>query len=111
MTEAAIGLTLILIVFWALINRQRHRESRDAVARLGTLVNAFRYNSEILLQDNINNAEQAARILRKAQERKPDAVHYDEAQCMYDLGFEYRPELNVAANLAVLTAVIRALKG
>lgn len=111
MTEAAIGLAVILIVFWALINRQRHRESRDAVARLGSYVNVFRYNSEILLQDNINNAERAARILRKAQERKPDAVYYDEAQCMYDLGFEYQPELNVAANLAVLSAVIRALKG
>jgi tetratricopeptide (TPR) repeat protein len=111
MTEFIIGFTVVLVILWALINRQRQKESRDAVARLGTLMNAFSYNSEILLVDNINNAERAMKILRKAQERKPDAVYYDEAQHMYELGFEYKPELPVAANLAVLSAVIRALKG
>lgn len=111
MIEAAMGLALLLVIFWALINRQRHRESRDAMVRLGSYMNVFAYNSEILLQDNINNAERAARILRKAQERKPDAVHYDEVQAIQELGYSYNTGLSIAANLAVLSAVIRALKG
>jgi hypothetical protein len=111
MTEFVIGFTILLVVFWALINRQRRIECRDAIARLGAYTESFRYDCELLLSDNIKNAERAARILRKAQERKPDVVYYDEAQQMYELGFEYRPELNVAANLAIVTAVIRALKG
>ena len=111
MNEFIIGFAVVLIVFWALINRQRHIESRNAVVRLGSYVDVFAYDNSIMLSDNINNAERAARILRKAQERKPDAVHYDELHAIEELGYKYNTALSIAANLAVLTGIIRALKG
>lgn len=105
MTEFIIGFAVVLIVFWALINRQRRIESRDAVARLGPYVNVFAYNSEIMLVDNINKAEQAASILRKG------FITRDEIATIRQLGYEYNAALSVAANLAILTKVIQALKG
>lgn len=103
------GAVLLSAAALSFVHWRVHRQNRKAHIRLQG--KPFNYDFSSNLRTNIDNAEHIISIMKMAQQRKPDAVHYDEQQLMFELGYAYDYHLSVAANLAVMQSVLRALKG
>lgn len=103
------GALLLSALALGFVHWRVHRQNCKANTRLQG--KPFHYDFGSNLRTNIDNAEYIVTIMKLAQQRKPDAIYYEEQQLMFELGYVYKYDLPLAANLAVMQSVLRALKG
>lgn len=103
------GAALLSAAALGFVHWRVHRQNYKAHARLQG--RPFNYDFSSNLRTNIDNAEYVISIMKLAQQRKPDAIYYEEQQLMFELGYVYKYDLPLAANLAIMQSVLRALKG